>query len=130
MSSKKSKSKQKSFYELQKSIRGSWNDVDPVTKVIDRKHYSRKEKYRMDYLNNIYDCEDEEDYEDLSEFEYNFHIALHGHGKVLARDIDEAYDNAEEIIRDHLKLNNYNSDCENMNFNKEYSILYDFGKDK
>jgi transcriptional regulator with XRE-family HTH domain len=76
------------------------------------------------------DDEDEEDYEDLSEFEYNFHIALHGHGKVLARDIDEAYDNAEEIIRDHLKLNNYNSDCENMNFNKEYSILYDFGKDK
>ena len=76
------------------------------------------------------DDEDEEDYEDLSEFEFNFHIALHGHGKVLARDIDEAYDNAEEIIRDHLKLNNYNSDCENMNFNKEYSILYDFGKDK
>ena len=39
MSSKKSKSKQKSFYELQKSIRGSWNDINPVTKVIDRKHY-------------------------------------------------------------------------------------------
>ena len=70
MSSKKSKSKQKSFYELQKSIRGSWNDVDPVTKVIDRKHYSRKEKYRMDYLNNIYDCEDEEDYEDLSDEDF------------------------------------------------------------
>lgn len=67
MSSKKSKSKQRSFYELQKSIRGSWNDVDPVTKVIDRKRYSRKEKYRTDYLNNIYDCEDEEDYEDLSD---------------------------------------------------------------
>ena len=79
------------------------------------------------------DDDDEEDYEDeedLSEFKYNFHIALHGYGKVLASDIDEAYDNAEEIIRDHLKLNNYNSDCENMNFNKEYSILYDFGKDK
>ena len=70
MSSKKSKSKQRSFYELQKSIRGSWNDVDPVTKVIDRKHYSRKEKYRMDYLNNIYDCEDEEDYEDLSDEDF------------------------------------------------------------
>lgn len=70
MSSKKSKSKQRSFYELQKSIRGSWNGVDPVTKVIDRKHYSRKEKYRTDYLNNIYDCEDEEDYEDLSDEDF------------------------------------------------------------
>ena len=38
-----------------------------MTKVIDRKHYSRKEKYRTDYLNNIYDCENEEDYEDLSD---------------------------------------------------------------
>ena len=70
MSSKKSRSKQKSFYELQKSIRGSWNGVNPVTKVIDGKHYSRKEKYHMDYLNDIYDCEDEEDYEDLSDEEY------------------------------------------------------------
>ena len=70
MSSKKSKSKQKSFYELQKSIRGSWNDVNPATKVIDGKHYSRKEKYHMDYLNDTYDCEDEEDYEDLSDEEY------------------------------------------------------------
>ena len=70
MSSKKSKSKQRSFYELQKSIRGSWNDIDPVTKVIDGKHYSRKEKYRTDYLNNIYDYEDEEDYEDLSDEDF------------------------------------------------------------
>ncbi len=83
----------------------------------------------------IYLCddEDEEDYEDdenLSEYKFGFHIALHGYGKVLASDIDEAYDNAEEIIRDHLGLNNYKSDCENMFFNKEYSILYDFDKDK
>lgn len=70
MSSKKSKSGQKSFYELQKSIRESWNGVNPVTKVIDKKHYSRKEKYRTDYLNDTYDCEDEEDYEDLSDEEY------------------------------------------------------------
>ena len=70
MSSKKSKSKQRTFYELQKSIRGSWNDIDPVTKVIDGKHYSRKEKYRTDYLNNIYDCEDEEDYEYLSDEDF------------------------------------------------------------
>ena len=70
MSSKKSKSKQKSFYELQKSIRGSWNGVNPVIKVIDGKHYSRKEKYHMDYLNDTYDCEDEEDFEDLSDEEY------------------------------------------------------------
>ena len=70
MSSKKSKSKQKSFYELQKSIRGSWNGVNPATKVIDGKHYSRKEKYHMDYLNDTYDCEDEEDFEDLSDEEY------------------------------------------------------------
>ena len=70
MSSKKSKSKQRSFYELRKSIRGSWNDIDPVTKVIDGKHYSRKEKYRTDYLNNIYDCEDEEDYEYLSDEDF------------------------------------------------------------
>lgn len=79
------------------------------------------------------DDEDEEDYEDdenLSEYKFGFHIALHGYGKVLASDIDEAYDNAEEIIRDHLGLNNYKSDCENMFFNKEYSILYDFDKDK
>ena len=51
------------------------------------------------------DDDDEEDYEDeedLSEFKYCFHIALHGYGKVLASDIDEAYDNAEEIIRDHI----------------------------
>ena len=70
MSSKKSKSKQRTFYELQKSIRGSWNEIDPVTKVIDGKHYSRKEKYRTDYLNNIYDCEDEEDYEYLSDEDF------------------------------------------------------------
>lgn len=81
----------------------------------------------------IFLCDDDEDYEDeekLSEFEYNFHIALHGYGKVLARDIDEAYDNAEDIIRNHLKLNNYKSDVESVNFNKEYSILYDFEKDR
>lgn len=80
----------------------------------------------------IYLCdeEDDEDYEDeaLSEFKFNFHIALHGNGKVLASDLDEAYDNAEEIIRDHLKLDNYKSKYENMEFNKEYSILYDFEK--
>ena len=79
------------------------------------------------------DDDDEEDYEDeedLSEFKYCFHIALHGYGKVLASDIDEAYDNAEEIIRDHLKLSDYKSNYENMNFNKEYSILYDFEKAK
>lgn len=79
------------------------------------------------------DDDDEEDYEneeDLSEYKYGFHIALHGYGKVLASDIDEAYDNAEEIIRDHLKLNDYKSNYENMNFNKEYSILYDFEKEK
>jgi hypothetical protein len=70
VSSKKSKSKQKSFYELQKSIRGNWNGVNPVTKMIDGKHYSRKEKYYIDYLNDTYDCEDEEDYEDLSDEEY------------------------------------------------------------
>ncbi len=80
----------------------------------------------------IYLCDDEddEDYEDeaLSEFKFNFHIALHGNGKVIASDLDEAYDNAEEIIRDHLKLDNYKSKYENMEFNKEYSILYDFEK--
>ncbi len=76
----------------------------------------------------IFLCDDDE--EDLSEFKYNFHIALHGTGKVLASDIDEAYDNAEEIIRDHLKLNDYKSNYENMSFNKEYSILYDFEKEK
>ena len=37
------------------------------------------------------DDDDEEDYEeeDLSEYKYGFHIALHGYGKVLASDIDE-----------------------------------------
>ena len=70
MCSKKSKSKQKSFYELQKSIRGSWNGVNPVTIVIDGKHYSRKEKYHMDYLIDTYGCEDEEDFEDLFDEEY------------------------------------------------------------
>ncbi len=79
----------------------------------------------------IYLCDDDEDEEkDLSEYKYGFHIALHGYGKVLASNIDEAYDNAEEIIRDNLKLNNYNSEYENMFFNKEYSILYDFEKEK
>lgn len=62
--------KPRTSYELQKSIRGSWNGTNPVTKVIDGKHYSRKEKYHTDYLNDTYDCEDEEDYEDLSDEEY------------------------------------------------------------
>ena len=80
----------------------------------------------------IFLCDDaeEDEEENLSEYKYGFHIALHGYGKVLASDIEEAYDNAEEIIRDNLKLNNYKGDYENMFFNKEYSILYDFDKDK
>ena len=76
------------------------------------------------------DDDDEDEEKDLSEYKYGFHIALHGYGRVLASDIDEAYDNAEEIIRDNLKLNNYKGEYENMFFNKEYSILYDFEKEK
>lgn len=64
------KPKTKTFYELQKSIRKDWNGINPATKIMDKKHYSRKEKYRIDYLNDTYDREDEEDYEDLSDEEY------------------------------------------------------------
>lgn len=65
------KQKAKSSYELQKSIRGDWNGVNPVTKVIDNKnHYSRKEKYKTNYINDTYDCEEDDDFEDLSDEEY------------------------------------------------------------
>lgn len=76
------------------------------------------------------DEEDYEDEEDLPEFKFNFHIALHGTGKVLASDIDEAYDNAEDLIRDKLTLNDYESNSESVHFNEEYSILYDFDKER
>lgn len=63
--------KPRTFYELQKSIRGSWNGVNPVTKVVDNKnHYSRKEKYKINYINDTYDCEEDDDFEDLSDEEY------------------------------------------------------------
>lgn len=63
--------KVKSSYELQKSIRGDWNGVNPVTKVVDNKnHYSRKEKYKINYINDTYDCEEDDDFEDLSDEEY------------------------------------------------------------
>lgn len=80
-------------------------------------------------------CDDEdeniEEYEnDMNQYNYKFHIVINGYGKVLAYDIDEAYDNAEEIIRDNLILKNFESKNENMHFNKEYSILYDFDKDE
>ena len=71
-------------------------------------------------------CEDDDEYE----FNFNFHIALHGNGKVLANNIDEAYDNAEELIRDMLELNDYDCESEKVSFNNEYSILYDFEKDR
>lgn len=63
------KPKTKTFYELQKSIRKDWNGINPATKIMDKKHYSRKEKYRTDYLNDTYDYDYEEDYEDLSDEE-------------------------------------------------------------
>ena len=62
-----------SLKELQKTAVDMFSTVfigNCDTKVIDGKHYSRKEKYRTDYLNNIYDCEDEEDYEYLSDEDF------------------------------------------------------------
>lgn len=48
--------KPRSSYELQKSIRGSWNGINPVTKVIDNKNrYSRKDKHRKNYEEDFAD---------------------------------------------------------------------------
>ena len=56
MKKKKKKQKPKTFYELQKSIRKDWNGIDPVTKITDGKnHYSRKNKYKIDYENDFYE---------------------------------------------------------------------------
>lgn len=48
--------KPRSSYELQKSIRGSWNGINPVTKFIDsKKRYSRKDKHRKNYKEDFMD---------------------------------------------------------------------------
>ena len=55
MSKKKNKKKDTvqsdiTFLDAIKSQRGSWNGVNPVTKVIpDKTKYSRKKKYKTDY---------------------------------------------------------------------------------
>ena len=78
----------------------------------------------------VFLCDDEDFEGNVCQYEYNFHILLHGHGKIIASDIDEAYDNAEELIRKGIILNNNEGKCENVYFSKEYSILYDFGKNR
>ena len=38
----KKKKKEKSMFDLYKSIRGSWNGVNPVTKVVESKKHKNK----------------------------------------------------------------------------------------
>lgn len=41
------KKKENFFHETTKKLRGSWNGVNPVTKIIpDKKKYSRKKKHK------------------------------------------------------------------------------------
>lgn len=44
----KKKKKEKSMFDLYKSIRGSWNGVNPVTKVVEsKKHKKPKHKNKI-----------------------------------------------------------------------------------
>lgn len=57
MSKKNKSKKKKSFYELQKTIRRDWGDINPVTKVEkDKTKYSRKQKHRKNYQEDF--CDD------------------------------------------------------------------------
>lgn len=44
---RKKKSKPRTFYEMSKTIRGSWGDINPVTKIEkDKTKYTRKQKHK------------------------------------------------------------------------------------
>lgn len=50
--SKKKKLQPRSFLEVYQSLRGNWNGVNPITKVIkDKTAYSRKDKHKQKYYN-------------------------------------------------------------------------------